>query len=115
MKMYGKSLRTWKRLETINWQGKEREIERVYQEELAYREYNEAGEMIGKGSEDFSAERLQNVKTYSVYTWNGEKYNKGGNRWFELAMRIKIELKNRKAAMEIMKKWFPDAAVIELR
>ena len=115
MKMYGKTLNIWRRYETIIWKGEEREINRVYQTELAYREYDEDGDLICKGSEDFSAERIKNLKTYSVNTWDGVKRNKGGYRWFECPMRITIDRKNRKVAMEILKKWFPDAALIELR
>jgi len=115
MKMYGKILRKWTHMETVNWKGEEREVERTSQYEIGYTEYAGTGEKVGAGTEDFSAERFQNLKYYRVFTWDGQKYNKGGYRWFEEKLVVKIERRNRKLLKELAAKWFPAAAEISIR
>ena len=63
MRMYGKrSLRTWTQMETINWKGEEREVERISQHEIGYTEYDADGNKVGAGTEDFSADRFENTQ-----------------------------------------------------
>lgn len=116
IKFYGKVLNTWNHMVTKYWGGKEVEIEQPSQYEIAYKEYTTDGELIAKGSEDFSPERRNsNLKMYTVYTWDGEKRQSGGNRWFQAEQTIQINRKDRRAVMEIIRGWYPNAAVIELR
>lgn len=76
-RIYGKRLNYW-HVEDEKGRPILRQIE------IAYKEYNEYGELIGVGSEDFSKERYEREILYKqIYSWNGEKRNKGGNRWFD--------------------------------
>lgn len=116
VKFYGKTLNTWTHMVTRVWCGNEEEIEQPSQYEIAYREYLATGEKIAEGSEDFSPGRKRTaLKTYSVCTWDGEKRQSGGNRWFVEEMRVTINRTDRKAAMEIIRTWFPKAALIQMR
>lgn len=116
VRTYGRRLREWKQTETIEWKGEKREIEQISQVELSYSEYNiSTGAKIREGSEDFSPERLDGIRVYRVFTWDGKKYNKGDCRWFEERMSIKTERGNRKALKAIAAKWFPSAVAIEIR
>lgn len=116
IKFYGNTLRTWKHMVTCKTlRGNTYEEERVSQYELSYKEYMQDGTLIGVGSEDFSPERKNTLKRYRVFAWDGKKYNKGGYRWFENVVDVVVAQGNKKAAFEIVKTWFPDAALIELR
>lgn len=115
IKLYGKTLNTWKRMFTVVWNGEKREAECVEQYEFAYTEYNGNGEKVGTGSEDFSFERSRNLKYYRIFTWDGQKRNKGGYRWFEEQKTVLIDRRNRKQLKEIAEKWFPTAAIIDIR
>lgn len=116
IKTYGKVLNVWKHMATKTWNGKSIEVEETVQRELSYKEYNADGELISKGSEDFSPERENNsLVFYRIFTWDGERYNKGGNRWFDEALCVKIDRKDRKKLTEIAAKWFPQAAAISIR
>lgn len=90
--------------------------ERTTQIELAYNEYDAEGNLVRKGSEDFSINRYNDtIKRYRVFTWDGIKINNGGYRWFENVADIVVSKGNRKKAFEIVKRWYSDAAAIELR
>ena len=117
IKMYGKRLNVWKHMVTVETlSGHTYEEERTSQIELAYNEYDANGELIRKGSEDFSVSRYNDaLKDYRVFTWDGKKVNKGGCRWFYHAMTIRINRKDRHNALNIVKGWFPEAAAVELR
>ena len=115
MKVYGKVVNTWKHWETRIWNGEEREIEVESQYEIKYTEYDENGEKIAVGTEDFSRERYNNLKDYRIFTWDGEKRNNGGYRWFEEEAYVKIDRKNRKNLQSLAGKWFPKAAEISIR
>ena len=115
MKVYGKTLNTWKHMETVDLGWKQYEEERTTQVELAYTEYNANGEKIAKGSEDFSPERVSGLKYYRIFTWDGQKRNKGGCKWFEEARLVKIAPANRKNLKALAAKWFPTAAEISIR
>lgn len=57
--------------------------------EVKFTEYNEQGEVMREGIEDFSPIRLSKVPVYDIWTWDGETRNKGGHRWFNLAQRVR--------------------------
>lgn len=115
MKVYGKVINTWKHLEERNYHGENREVECISQYEVAYKEYDADGDKVAIGTEDFSRERYNNLKYYRIFTWDGEKYNKGGNRWFEESLMVKIDRKDRKILKELAAIWFPNAAAIDIR
>lgn len=78
--------------------------DRLY--EVDYLEYNMNGEIVGAGSEDFSGERWRDGSVYRrVFAWDGKRYNKGGNKWFEeLAMKRvrKSDARNLKTVLQAM-------------
>ncbi|WP_373262356.1 hypothetical protein [Hungatella hathewayi] len=95
-RIYGKTLNTW-----FIEDEKGREILR--QVEIAYKEYNECGELIGAGSEDFSRERYnREIVHKQVFSWNGEKRNKGGKRWFDDLGFVTIIKSDSKIAKEYL-------------
>ena len=51
--------------------------------EVEYKEYREDGSLKGIGTEDFSTERWSAIHWGFVYTWDGQRRNKGGHRWFD--------------------------------
>ena len=77
-RIYGKRLQEWTREDE---QGRVR----LVQVEIEYKEYDEEGDLVGAGSEDFSLERLHKTLAQNklVYTWDGQRRNKGGHRWFD--------------------------------
>lgn len=117
VKMYGKKLNVWKHVVTVTTlNGTTYDEERTTQIELAYNEYDAEGNLVRKGSEDFSIKRYNDtLKRYRVFTWDGIKVNNGGYRWFENVADIVVSKGNRKKAFKIVKRWYPDAAAIELR
>lgn len=117
IKLYGKTLNTWKHVVTVTTlRGNTYEEERTSQIELAYNEYSADGELIRKGSEDFSIGRYNdNLKIYRIFAWDGEKTNKAGSRWFEEAMTVKINKSDRKHLAHLARRWFPNAAEISIR
>jgi hypothetical protein len=115
LRTYGKILNYWNHYVSYEMGGEMREESRVFQREVAYTEYDCNGEKVLKGSEDFSNERYYGLKMYRVWTWDGEKYNKGGNRWFEVQLAVTINPKDRRKLCEIARKWFPKAAEVSIR
>ena len=78
VRIYGKVLERW-------YNDDEKWGKVTTQIEVSYREYDsETGEIVGAGSEDFSIERWhRDLETRWAWTWDGERRNKGGKRWFE--------------------------------
>lgn len=114
MKIYGKTLNTWKHIVTSPTTG--RESERTAQVELAYKTFNNEGEIVGVGSEDFTIARMDSALSYyEVWTWDGEKLNRGGNRWFECVRRVQINRADLKKLRHLAKVWYPEAAAIDIR
>lgn len=110
VRIYGKELERWMSEAKHGWLV-------MSQVELAYKDYDSiTGEAVQTGSEDFSAERYHSaVSRKSVWTWDGERRNKGGHRWFELQPDIKFRKSDRKGVMEYLKIKYPDAVEIQLR
>lgn len=78
VRIYGKTVNTWKAYD----EALGREV--ITQIEVAYDEYDyETAEKIGSGTEDFSSQRARDLKTYWVWTWDGKSYNQGARRKFE--------------------------------
>ena len=109
IRIYGKTLEKWTAED-------ERGRERLVQEEVAYKEYDsETGELVGVGSEDFSMERLHTeMDERWMWTWDGEKRNKGGHRWFECHGTVKFR-KSERAAVKKYLQAKHKAAELQLR
>ena len=110
VRIYGKTLNIWKHWdEQLN-----RDI--AVQFEIEYHEYDpETGELVGIGSEDFSQDRMKEIKSHWIWTWDGEKRNKGGYRWFENRGCVKYRASDWSGLKQLMKTRYPDAVKIEYR
>lgn len=107
-RIYGKKLNYW-HIEDENGRPILRQIE------LSYKEYNEYGELIGAGSEDFSGERYnREIVCKQIFSWNGERRNKGGNRWFEDLGFITYNRRDAKSVKEHLTKLYR-STLIQLR
>lgn len=108
MRIYGKILHTWTYTDE---QGRLR----ASQIEVEYRDWNEAGQLIGTGSEDFSPERWkQATRSTYVWAWDGKSYNRGGHRAFEYQTHITYRRPEAKAVKAFYKALYK-AEAIELR
>lgn len=109
IRIYGKTLEIWTALD-------ERGYERITQREISYREYDsETCELVGFGSEDFSPEREKmELENRWAWTWDGERRNKGGKRWFEDHGLVKFR-KSEKAEVKRYLQSKHDAVEIQLR
>ena len=96
IRIYGKVLNRW--LENIS-----EYVNRMVQIELEYKEYDvESGELVGTGSEDFSRERYESIIKPDIYTWDGEKLNKGGHKRWDYRGYVTINKTDRKALKQYM-------------
>ena len=108
MRIYGLTVNRWTYTDE---QGRER----TSQIEVAYIDYDEVGNPIAIGSEDFSPERWnQTTRRKQVWTWDGKKLNKGGHRWFDYHGSITFRKEDSKAVKALCKNKHK-AAAIELR
>ena len=98
MRIYGKDLMRW-------IANDETGREHLTQIEYAYEELDTQGKRIATGSEDFTPQRLraQTIRGY-IWTWDGEKRNKGGNRWFDNRGYYRIRKSDRKEFIEMIKR-----------
>lgn len=98
VRVYGKVLEQW-----FAYNENGREV--LTQEEIAYRDFDtETGELVGVGSEDFSPEReRREIDRAWVWTWDGQRRNRGGYRWFENAGYFKFRKSERAALREYIK------------
>lgn len=110
VRLYGKTLNRW----TAFSEALGREIET--QTEVAYKEYDsETGDLVAVGSEDFSPSRWRSeVSRKWVHTWDGERRNKGGHRWFDDRGLYSFRKSERKAVVDYLRKVYA-VEVIELR
>lgn len=107
-RIYGKVLERWTITDDAG-------RERLRQEEIAYKEYNESGELIGVGSADFSLERKKRELVHKfVYIWDGKRRNKGGYRWFECVGSVIYTRNDATAVKEHFKRIY-NAETVELR
>lgn len=61
--------------------------------ECRFTEYDEAGNLIRRGTEDFSAERYnKQTKVYEIWTWDGRSVNKGGHKSFEKVNGYRVSM-----------------------
>lgn len=115
VRIYGKTVNTWKAWETFNWRGQEKEREVIVQWEIEYREYDENGNLIASGTEDFSRERHLEIDEKWIWTWDGQKRNRGGHRAFECMGTVKFNLNQQREVMRFLSKKYSDQALVQLR
>ena len=86
------------------------------QYEVSFAEYYTDGTFYRIGTEDFSADRYnKQVRLGWVYTWNGTRRNRGGNRWFDFQGSVQYLKGQAKDVKEFLKTRFPGAEVIDIR
>lgn len=117
IRIYGARINEW---HSTDEQGRDM----LMQIEREYHEYDsETGELVGCGTEDIPVHRslggrgLKLIETTYLYTWDGERRNKGGYRWFEYRGMIQYRGGKgvRKALKELKQRKYPEAVEIELR
>lgn len=115
IRLYGKTVRCWKALETFtNVAGQIREREIVTHFEKEYSEFHD-GEFHHTGTEDFSIERWESmVKDRAVYVWDGKKRNRGGYKWWKYEGRVMFYGKSADMK-EFWAKKYPTAEEIQFR
>lgn len=107
-RIYGKIIETWTHIDETG-------RERTTQYEVAYKEYDETGDLVGIGSEDFSTDRYhKTLLTKMVYTWDGVKRNKGNYRWFDCCGFVTYNRKHVKAVKAYLANKY-NAELVELR
>jgi hypothetical protein len=108
-RIYGRTVRTW---EAENANG----IPITYQWEIAYKDYDEDGKVVGTGTEDFSRDRLATeTRMAYAYGWNGTRRNAGGHKWWELLTGIRYRRGEAAAVRHLLYKWYDDVKEVELR
>ena len=108
-KIYGKTLNTWTAYD------EKYDCDVTVQREIAYREYyKDTHELKQIGSRDFTKYTDHEMTDAWVWSWDGEKRNAGGHRWFQCEGMIKYSTGDSKAVRaHLMKKY--NAAEIQLR
>lgn len=117
VRIYGRTINTWTTKKMIIWRGQEKEREVLIQKEVEYKEYDaETGKLRATGTEDFSPERWNSeVAAHWIHTWDGEKRNKGGYRWFEDKGKYTYRKSEKKALEQLMKTRYSDVEMIQFR
>lgn len=109
VRIYGQELESW-------WSKDEKGRRFLRQIELEYKEYNiETGELVGAGSEDFSAQRYkETLLNKMVWTWDGEKRNAGGKRWFEYSHSVKYIKGKGEAVKRYLRNYYKRAGLADI-
>ena len=97
--------------------GKRKEIAPNYYE-VEYKEIRPDGTLKQTGTEDFTRERLKSATDWrNIYTWDGQRRNKGGARWFEYRETVRVSKGDLKEVQAYARRKFADcgAVVIECR
>ena len=82
--------------------------------EVPYKEYRPDGSLKATGSEDFTADRLHSqTHYYSIRTWDGQRRNAGGYRWFEDQGSFRVD--SRQGLKEYAARQYPEAELIDIR
>lgn len=112
VRIYGRVVNRWY---SVN----ERGIKKISQYEVAYRDYDvDTCELLATGTEDFSRDRYdseQLMLSRFVYTWDGQKRNKGGYRWFESQHTVGYKRRDSKLVKEYLHNKYPAAEMIQIR
>ena len=115
VRIYGKIVNTWKAWEPIIIRGQYQEREVVQQYELEYSEYDENGELVAVGTEDFSRERYREIDQRWVWIWDGKSFNRGGHRAFECMGAVKFNLNNQRAVFQYLRNKYGNASIVQMR
>lgn len=110
IRIYGKRVKTW---ESVDEKGR-KVIEQI---ELQYTDYDaNTCEVVRTGTEDYSLQRFhQEVVTRWVNTWDGQRLNQGGRRWFECTDRIQFRRSELKGVKTYLANKYSSAEMIQLR
>lgn len=101
-------------MEYLRIYGKRKEIAPDYWE-IQYREYREDGSLKMVGTEDFSTKRMcKYINAKCVFTWDGQKRNKGGKRFFDYHGIYRYTGSNKQLKAYIQTQ-YPKAELIDLR
>jgi len=108
-RIYGKTVKMWYETDHLN-----RNL--CTQVEVEYRDIDEHGNTLARGTEDFSLDRLnKQVQTAEVWTWKG-RYNDGGKRWFEFECGIKYRKGDgRTVKAALVEKYGATSELVQLR
>ena len=112
-RLYFQRVREWHASE-----GEHGFINRLLQFEVRYKDYNEQGELVGCGTEDFTPERWRDQTVGGwVYGWDGNRRNKGGHKWWEVISAVHYRRGERKAVIALYKTWraYRNFTEIEMR
>jgi hypothetical protein len=107
VRIYGKRINEW-------FSTDEKGNKVLTQLEVEYKEYRENGELKCTGTEDFSPIRWNKRKQRWIWTWDGQKYNKGGNRRFDEQGMIQYA-GDAGVLKKVLAKRYPLACEIEVR
>lgn len=114
-RIYTRTVNTWKCWEPVLIRGQYQEREIVQQYELEYKEYDEEGNLVGTGTEDFSRDRYREIDQKQIWTWDGKRYNRGGHRWFDYVGNVRFNLNDQRSVLLLMKKLHKNATLVQLR
>ena len=108
VRIYGRELESW-------WSEDDKGRRILRQIELEYTEYDiETCEIVATGSEDFSKQRYKDTLLHKmVWTWDGQKRNRGGHRWFEYSRDVKYIKGKGKEVKTYLKNMYKMAVGIE--
>ena len=115
VRIYGKIVNTWTAWEPVIIRGQYQERERIIQYEIEYNEYNENGDLVATGTEDFSRERYMEIDSRWIWIWNGKNYNRGGHRAFECMGMIKFNLNQQREVFKYLRNKYSEASLVQMR
>lgn len=109
IRIYGQTLNIWRSVDETGRQ-------RIVQKEIEYKLYDtETCGLVRAGSEDFSPECYDKIVSEKfIYTWDGQKRNKGGHRWFDCQGIIRFRKSERKQVIDFLKRKY-GAELVQLR
>ena len=82
--------------------------------EVEYKEYRPDGTLKQTGTEDFTSTRWnKQTHTRFVYTWDGQRRNNGGCRWFDFVGTFTTD--DPKALKKYAQARYADAALVDIR
>lgn len=83
---------------------------------VKYKEFDENGKQVGFGYEDFSGKRWNSTfKLVEIWTWDGEKLNKGGHRRFDCEGAYLINKDSAKVFKAFAKNAYNSKAMVQVR
>lgn len=107
-RLYGDAINRW-------FSEDENGHKHLTQIEVPYKEYDEYGNIVATGTEDFSPDRYgSTIRTAWAWVWDGEKRNAAGQRWFRCLGMIRYR-KTDARLVKLHLRHSYNAAVLDLR